>query len=71
MTAPVTYFTAASERSNQAEALSDAVQDIDDETLNDQVAEFTENLKQNADAVRSNLEGSQFGEFDVVLSALG
>jgi hypothetical protein len=35
------------------------------------VAEFTENLKQNADAVRSNLEGSQFGEFDVVLSALG
>ena len=53
-----------------AEAVSDAVQEINDETLNDQVAEFTENLKRNADAVQSNLEGSQFGEFDVVFSAL-
>jgi hypothetical protein len=53
-----------------AEAVSDAVQDIDDETLSDQVAEFTENLRGNADAVQSNLEGSQFGEFDVIFSAL-
>jgi hypothetical protein len=53
-----------------AEAVSDAVQGIDDETLTDQVVEFTENLKGNADAVRSNLEGAQFGEFDVIFSAL-
>ncbi|MFB6085957.1 MAG: hypothetical protein ABEJ84_04000 [Halodesulfurarchaeum sp.] len=53
-----------------AEAVSDAIQEIDDETLNDQVAAFTENVKGNPDAVQSNLEGSQFGEFDVVFSAL-
>jgi hypothetical protein len=54
----------------RAEAVSDATQDIDDETLNDLVVEFTENVKRNADAVESNLDGSQFGEFDVVFSAL-
>ncbi|GAB3691973.1 hypothetical protein GCM10028857_29990 [Salinarchaeum chitinilyticum] len=54
----------------QTDALQDAIATIDDETLNDQVAEFTENVKGNADAVQSNLEGSQFGEFDVVFSAL-
>ena len=54
----------------RAEAVSDAIQDIDDETLDDQVAQFTANVKGNADAVQRNLEGSQFGEFDVVFSAL-
>jgi hypothetical protein len=54
----------------RADAVSEAIQDIDDETLDDQMAEFTENLKGNAEAVQSNLEGSQFGEFDVVFSAL-
>ena len=54
----------------RAEAVGDATQDIDDEALNDQVARFTENVKGNADAVQSSLEGSQFGEFDVVFSAL-
>ena len=53
-----------------AEAVSDAIREIDDETLNDQVAEFIENVKGNADAVQSNLEDFQFGEFDVVFSAL-
>lgn len=52
------------------DALQEAVADIDDETLNDQVTEFTENVKRNADAVENGLEGSQFGEFDVVFSAL-
>ncbi|WP_436907490.1 hypothetical protein [Halosimplex marinum] len=52
------------------DALQDAIADIDDDNLNDQVAAFTENVKRNADAVQSNLEGSQFGEFDVVFSAL-
>jgi hypothetical protein len=53
-----------------AEAVSDATRDTDDETLDGQVAGFTEDLKANADAVQSSLEGSRFGEFDVVLSAL-
>ncbi len=54
----------------RAEAVSDAIQGIDDETLDDQVAQFTANVRGNADAVQRNLEGSQFGEFDVVFSAL-
>jgi hypothetical protein len=52
------------------DALQNAIADIDDDNLHDQVAAFTENVKGNADAVQSSLEGSQFGEFDVVLSAL-
>ncbi|MEZ3144268.1 hypothetical protein [Halobaculum sp. MBLA0143] len=51
-------------------ALQDAIADVDDDELNDQVAAFTENVKRNADAVQGSLEGSQFGEFDVVFSAL-
>ena len=54
----------------RAEAVSDAIQNIDNESLNDQVEEFVGNVEENADSVRSNLEGSQFGEFDVVFSAL-
>ena len=52
------------------DALQSASADIDDDTLNDQAAAFTENLKGSADAIRSNLGGSQFGEFDMVFSAL-
>ena len=52
------------------DALQSATADIDDDNLNDQMAAFTESVKQNADAVQSNLEGSQFGGFDVVFSAL-
>ncbi|WP_336328195.1 hypothetical protein [Halovenus sp. HT40] len=51
-------------------ALQEAIADIDDEALNDQVAEFAENVKRNADAVENGLEDAQFGEFDVVFSAL-
>jgi hypothetical protein len=53
-----------------AEAVSDAIQDIDDEALNNRVAVFTENVTGNADAVENGLEDAQFGEFDVVFSAL-
>jgi hypothetical protein len=53
-----------------ADALQEAIADIDDEGLNDQVTEFTENLKTNATAVENGLEDAQFGEFDVVFSAL-
>ncbi|WP_267644065.1 hypothetical protein [Haloarchaeobius amylolyticus] len=54
----------------RAKAVSDAIQDIDDEALTDQVAAFTENVKGNADAVENGLTDAQFGEFDVVFSAL-
>lgn len=54
----------------RAEAVSDAVRDIDDEALTDQIAAFTENLEGNADAVEKGLKDAQFGEFDVVFSAL-
>ncbi|MFB6165165.1 MAG: hypothetical protein ABEJ31_08400, partial [Haloarculaceae archaeon] len=54
----------------RAEAVQESIADIDDEKLNDQVETFVENLKGNAETVESNLEGSQFGEFDVVFSAL-
>jgi hypothetical protein len=54
----------------RAKAVSDVIQDIDDEALNDQVAAFTENVKGNADAVENGLKDAQFGEFDVVFSAL-
>jgi len=63
-----------------ADAVSAAVRQIDsggsdnkipnDESLDDQVAAFTENLQQNAESVRRGLDGAQFGEFDVVAAAL-
>ena len=55
---------------HHADALQDAVADVDNDDLEGQVAAFTENVKRNAAAVQSGLEGSQFGDFDVVLSAL-
>ncbi|QDX40696.1 hypothetical protein [Salarchaeum sp. JOR-1] len=54
----------------RAQAVEDAIAEIDNESLNEQVEAFVENVEGNADTVRSNLEGSQFGEFDVVFSAL-
>ncbi len=58
----------------RAQAVRDAVaEDAIDETdgdLAEQVDAFVENLEGNAETVASNLEGSQFGEFDVVFSAL-
>ena len=54
----------------RAEAVQDAVDDIDDDDLSKQVETFVDSLEENAEAVASNLEGAQFGEFDVVFSAL-
>jgi len=54
----------------RAQALEDAVNEIDDDDLTEQVSTYVENLEGNAETVASNLEGSQFGEFDVVFSAL-
>ncbi|MFB6273194.1 MAG: hypothetical protein ABEL51_09910, partial [Salinibacter sp.] len=54
----------------RAEAVEEALATVDGEGLNRQIGKFVENVKRNANAVRSNLEGSRFGEFDVVFSAL-
>ncbi|QLC32982.1 hypothetical protein EFA46_001750 [Halarchaeum sp. CBA1220] len=54
----------------RAQAVEDAVADIDDDELSEQVGTYVENLSGNAESVTENLEGSQFGEFDVVFSAL-
>lgn len=54
----------------RAATLQGAVTDIDDATLTEQVEQFVDSVDANADAVAGNLSGSQFGEFDVVFSAL-
>jgi len=54
----------------RAEAVGDAVAAIDDPALTEQVDPFVDSVVENADTVAHNLEGSQFGEFDVVFSAL-
>lgn len=54
----------------RAEAVAETVNEIDDVQLNEQVEEYVDSVRENAESVRTNLEGSQFGEFDVVFSAL-
>ncbi|MFB6078840.1 MAG: hypothetical protein ABEJ80_07680 [Halarchaeum sp.] len=54
----------------RAEAVRDATGDVEDDQLNEQVDAFVESVVENADRVTESLEGSQFGEFDVVFSAL-
>ncbi|MFB6143169.1 MAG: hypothetical protein ABEJ30_07485 [Halorientalis sp.] len=54
----------------RAETVQSAVEDIDSDRLDQQVERFVDNLEDNAEAVAANLEGAQFGEFDVVFSAL-
>ncbi|MFC3477294.1 hypothetical protein [Halobacterium litoreum] len=51
----------------QAESLRDAAPDGD---AGDAVSTYVSNLTGNADAVTDQLEGAQFGEFDVVWAAL-
>lgn len=54
----------------RAEAVRESVADVDDDDLSEQVERFVESVEENAGTVADNLEGSQFGEFDVVFSAL-
>lgn len=54
----------------RAEAVEAALRGADSEGPNRQIEKFLESVKWNANAVRSNLEGARFGEFDVVFSAL-
>lgn len=54
----------------QADAVEEALKSADSGDLNQQIETFLEDVKRNANAVRSNLEDSRFGDFDVVFSAL-
>ncbi|GAA0655080.1 hypothetical protein [Salarchaeum japonicum] len=58
------------ETQRRAEALRDAVAGSDSDDLREEVDEFTDSLTGNADAVRDQLEGAQFGEFSVLHAAL-
>jgi hypothetical protein len=55
--------------SKRAEAFQDAVGDVDDD-LQSLVDSYVDNLTGNAEAVADQLEGAQFGEFDVVWAGL-
>lgn len=54
----------------RAETVAETVKEIDDVELNEQVEDYVDSVRENAESVRKNLEDSQFGEFDVVFSAL-
>jgi hypothetical protein len=51
-------------------ALRESIDKNDDENLREEVDEFAENVTGNADMVRDQLEGAEFGSFDVVFAAL-
>ncbi|UTF55801.1 hypothetical protein [Natronosalvus rutilus] len=51
-------------------ALRDSIGKNDDENLREEVDEFAESVTGNADTVRDQLEGAQFGSFDVLFAAL-
>ncbi|WP_101294141.1 hypothetical protein [Halegenticoccus soli] len=51
-------------------ALRESIDKNDDENLREEVDEFTESVTGNADMVRDQLEGAQFGSFDVLFAAL-
>mgnify|MGYP007014199416 CR=1 FL=1 len=54
---------------DRGESLRDAVQDADD-TRRERVEAYVDSLGENADAVSDQLEGAQFGTFDVLFAAL-
>ena len=54
----------------RAVAVRDGLDDIDDDQLRWELRELTGSLIGNADAVREQLDGAEFGSFDVVFAAL-
>jgi hypothetical protein len=58
------------ETERRAEVLDRLVDESDDEELIQQVSEFVDSLHGNAKEVQDELEGSRFGTFDVLFSAL-
>ena len=55
---------------DRAETLHDRVSDEADDELQDEVDEYVETLDENAEMVRANIEGEQFGTFDVIWRVL-
>ena len=58
------------ETERRAEALDRIVRESDDDELIEEVSEFVDSVHGNAKAVQENLEGAQFGTFDVLFAAL-
>ena len=54
----------------RAKALRDGISDNENDQLREEVDEFTESLIGNAEMVRDQLDGAQFGTFDVLFAAL-
>ncbi|MFD1600835.1 hypothetical protein [Halobellus rarus] len=54
----------------RATVLRESIGKNSDEDLREEVEEFAESVTGNADTVRDQLEGAQFGSFDVVFAAL-
>ena len=54
----------------RAEAVRDGLSDIDSDQLQWEVDEFTESVIGNSETVRDQLDGAQFGSFDVMFAAL-
>ena len=58
------------ETERRAQTLDRVVRETDDDELIEQVGEFVDSVHGNAKEVQDNLEGSQFGTFDVLFAAL-
>ncbi|RDI70685.1 hypothetical protein [Halopelagius longus] len=54
----------------RAAALDRLVEESDDDELRRQVSEYSESLQENAEKVDEQLEGAEFGKFDVMTAAL-
>ena len=54
----------------RARALQDGLDDIDSDQLQWEVEQFTESIVGNAEEVREQLDGAEFGTFDVLFAAL-
>jgi hypothetical protein len=55
---------------DRAEAVRDGLGDIDSDQLQWEIDQFTESLIGNSEAVRDQLDGAQFGSFNVIFAAL-
>jgi hypothetical protein len=54
----------------RAEAVRDGLSDIESDQLQWEVDQFTQSVIGNSEAVRDQLDGAQFGSFDVIFAAL-
>lgn len=54
----------------RSESLRESVTGTHDDALRKEVGELTDSVTENADTVREQLDGAQFGSFDVVFAAL-